>query len=65
MLLFQFSEQLIAIAAPAKMIANGMIMRYAIVEEVLSSVVIGGISSRIVYCVNCSEDKDYQNYDKQ
>jgi hypothetical protein len=63
-LLFHFSEQLMATAVPAMRIANGMMMRQAISEEEVSSVVIGGISSRIVYCVNCSEDKHYDNCDE-
>ena len=63
-LLFHFSEQVMAIAVPAKRMANGMNIRQAIVEEEVSSVVIGGISSRIVYCVNCSEDKNYDNCDE-
>jgi len=61
--LFHFSEQVMATAVPAKRIAIGMIMRYAITGELLSSAVTGGISSRIVYCVRCSEDKNYHNGD--
>jgi hypothetical protein len=63
-LLFHFSEQLIASAVPAKRIARGMMMREAITGEELSFVVTGGISSRIVYCVKCSDTEDYHNSDK-
>ena len=60
-LLFHFSEQPMATAVPAKRIAIGMVMRYAMTGEELSSAVTGGISSRILYCVNCAR---YNNYDK-
>lgn len=63
-LLFHLSEQLMATAVPAKRIAIGMVMRYAMTGEALSSAVTGGISSRIVYCVNCSKYKNYYNCDK-
>lgn len=51
-------------AVPAKRIAIGMMMRYAITEEELSSAVTGGISSRIVYCVNRSDDENCDKCDK-
>lgn len=59
-LLFHFSEQLMATPIPAKRMAIGTMMRYAISLEELSSAVTGGIASRRVYDVNCcnAEYKD-------
>ncbi len=42
---------------PAKRMAIGTMMRYAISLEELSSAVTGGIASRRVYGVNCSNDE--------
>ena len=56
-LLFHFSEQLMATPVPAKRMAIGTMMRYAISLEELSSAVTGGIASRRVYGVNCCNDE--------
>jgi hypothetical protein len=62
--LFHVSEQQMAKAIPAKRIRIGMMMRNKSTGEELSSAVTGGISSRIEYWVNCSEDKNHHKYDE-